>query len=250
MTRTSSGPRGWSPGQTSTRFADTKPTSFDAKTRTVDCVISMGSPVTRFYGTECLRITPEAVNLDRMKGGSMIPLLDSHQAGGINNALGRFQKIWFNRGALMGQIRFNETPNGEQAMGMVERGEIAGISAGYAVSDWEITDSDGRVIDPDVERIRWDEDGLVFTASSWSLHEASLVSVPADPLSSIRSLGTGLDRAAFTGTSNRTDDALVRMQARQRMSERQKAYDDRRTVTGSSDRPAGSSWRRASTVFP
>jgi hypothetical protein len=116
MTRIVSGPRGWSPGQTSTRFADTKPSSFDAKTRTVDCVISMGSPVQRFYGVECLRITPEAVNLDRMKGGSMIPLLDSHQAGGINNALGRFQKIWFNRGALMGQIRFNETANGELAM--------------------------------------------------------------------------------------------------------------------------------------
>jgi hypothetical protein len=248
MTRTSPGPRGWSPGKTETRFADTKPTSFDAKTRTVDCVISMGSPVQRFYGTEVLRISPEAVNLDRMEGGSMIPLLDSHQAGGINNALGRFQKIWFNRGALMGQIRFNETANGEQAMGMVGRGEIAGISAGYAVNEWEISDKDGRVIDPDVERIRWDEDGLKFTATLWDLHEGSLVSVPADQHSSIRSFGTGLDRAAFVGTINRANDALARMQCRQRMHERSAAYHDRRAT----DRPAASAWRhaKASRIFP
>jgi hypothetical protein len=50
----------------------------------------MGSPVARFYGTEVLSISPEAVNLDRMTGGSIIPLLDSHQIAGINNALGRF----------------------------------------------------------------------------------------------------------------------------------------------------------------
>src|ERR1017187_5866310 len=191
------GPKGWAVGQISTRFADSKPTSFDAKTRTVDCVISMGSPVQRFYGIECLRITPESVNLDRMTGGSMIPLLDSHQAGGIANALGRFTKTWITRGALWGTIAFNETPNGELAMGMVQRGEIAGISAGYAVREWEITDESGRVIDPDVDRIRWDDDTMTYTATRWELHEASLVSVPADPKSSIRSLGSGVDHAAL-----------------------------------------------------
>jgi phage head maturation protease len=221
-------------GRTETRFADSKPTSFDAKTRTVDCVISMGSPVTRFYGTECLRVTPEAVDLSRMEGGSMIPLLDSHQAGGINNALGRFTKTWITRGALMGTARFNETPNGELAMGMVARGEIAGISAGYAVNEWEITDENGRVIDPEVERIRWDEDGLIFTASSWSLHEASLVTVPADPKSSIRSFGTGRDRATFIGTSNHAE-IRARMNARQVIHLRQSMYDRQARVIGNSD---------------
>jgi hypothetical protein len=220
MSTTVSGPRGWSPGKTETRFADTKPTSFDRKSRTVDCVISMGSPVQRFYGTEVLRISPAAVNLERMLGGSMIPLLNSHQAGDIDKALGRFQKTWFERKALMGTIRFNETPNGELTMGIVERGEIAGISAGYTVSEWEITDSDGRVIDPDVERVRWDEDGLTFTATRWSLHEGSLVTVPADMHSSIRSMGSGRDRA-FAGISHNTVvDIRARMNARMRMATR------------------------------
>jgi HK97 family phage prohead protease len=233
MTRTGLPPT----GRTETRFADVAPSSFDAKARTVDCVISMGSPVQRFYGTEVLRISPEAVNLDRMKGGSMIPLLDSHQAGGINNALGRFQKTRFDRKALMGTVRFNETPNGTLAMGMVERGEIAGISAGYAVREWLIQDADNNVIDPEVDRIRWDEDGLTFTAVKWDLHEASLVSVPADPKSSIRSMmGSGLDRA-FVGSKATGDlvDVLARMNARNRMATRQRMLTAAQAMIGRDD---------------
>jgi Caudovirus prohead serine protease len=227
---TTSGPRGWSPGKTETRFADSKPSSFDAATRTVDCCISMGSPVKRFYGTEVLRVTPAAVDLSRMESGSMIPLLDSHQGAGINNALGRFQKTWFKRGGLMGQIKFNDTPNGNLAMGMVERGEIVGISAGYCVDEWEISDEDGRVIDPDVERIRWDETGLTFTAVRWSLHEASLVTVPADQLSGIRSLGSGLDRASAAFGGYRFSDTRQRMLSRHLIATRQRMHDAQQAV--------------------
>jgi hypothetical protein len=82
----------------------------------------MGSPVKRFYGTEVLRIDEKSVMLNRMQNGSMIPLLDSHNQGGIHNALGRFKETWIKRGALMGKIVFNQTPNGELAEGMVARG--------------------------------------------------------------------------------------------------------------------------------
>jgi hypothetical protein len=99
---------------------------------------------------------------------------------------------------------------------MVARSEIAGISAGYCVNEWEISDEDGRVIDPDVERIRWDEDGLTFTATRWSLHEASLVTVPANQHSGIRSTGSGYDRA-FVPHLDRLADVHARMWARQRM---------------------------------
>jgi phage head maturation protease len=246
MTRTGPPPT----GKSETRFADSKPSSYDAKNRTVDCIISMGSPVARFYGIEVLRISPEAVDLSRMQNGSMIPVLDSHQAGSIGNALGKITKTWFDRGALWGQIRFNETPIGKLAEGMTARGEISGISAGYCVRDWQITDSEGRVIDPDVDRIRWDDDGMTFTATKWELHECSICTIPADPLSGIRSLGSNADRA-FTGISN-ANDVLAWMQCRQRMLERQTAYHDRRAVIGNTDQPAASAWRRgtASKVFP
>jgi hypothetical protein len=207
-----SGPRGWHRDQTITRasLVAPSPSSYDAETHTVDCVISMGSPVVRFYGTEVLRISPEAVGLDRMKNGSIIPLLDSHQSGGIASALGRFSETWFKRGALMGKIIFNQTPNGELAEGMVARGEIAGISAGYCVREWQITDDAGKVLNPETSQIRWD-DNLTFTATRWDLHEGSLVAIPADHLSGIRSIGSG---------GNTLADVRARMQARQAISDR------------------------------
>jgi hypothetical protein len=218
---TVSGPRGWNAATVSHRFADASPSSYNSETHTVDCVISMGSPVVRFYGTEVLRISPEAVGLDRMSNGSIIPLLDSHQAGGINNALGRFTNTWFKRGGLMGTIAFNQTPNGKLAEGMVASGEIAGISAGYCVRSWQITDQDNNVIDPEVTSVRWDDD-LTFTATKWDLHEASLVSVPADHLSGIRSLGGG-DRAFIGG--GHVGAARQRMETRERMHVRQAMHD-------------------------
>jgi hypothetical protein len=214
------GPRGWTRDQITTRFSNTapSPSSYDKMNHTVDCVISVGSPVVRFYGVEKLRISPEAVDLERMKNGSMIPLLDSHQNAGIVNALGRFQNIWINGGKLMGKILFNQTLNGQLAEGMVERGEIAGISAGYQVREWEITDADGSVIDPESQQVRW-EDGLTFTATRWSLHEGSLVSVPADHLSGIRSLRSGA-KVSVPISAGELANVRARMQARQRMIDR------------------------------
>ena len=212
------GPPNWSPGITNRRFADAMPVSFNRAERTVDCCISMGSPVVRFYGTETLRISPEAVDLSRMKSG-IIPLLDSHQQGGIFNALGRIQSTSFNRGALMGKLVFNKTEPGEIAMGMFERGEIKGISAGYTVNEGEIRDAKGRAVEPD--QVSFDDD-LTYEATRWSLLEASLVAVPADAASGIRSFGSGVDRVSpFVSNSDGriVSGVVARMSARQRMYE-------------------------------
>lgn len=179
-------------GVIDTRFADIAPSSYDKKSHTFDAVISMGSAVKRFYGTEVLRISPEAVDLTRMQSGG-IPLLDHHQQSGLDSILGRTTETWFKRGALMGRFKFAQTDQGQKAEGMVARGEIAGISAGYRVEEWTITDADGEVLDPDQDRMRWDED-LTFTATRWQLFEASLVGVPADGTAMVRSLGSGRDR--------------------------------------------------------
>jgi hypothetical protein len=238
------GPKGWHAGLVEKRFADTRPSSYDKTSRTVDAVISMGSPVVRFYGTEVLRVTPEAVDLSRMRGGSMIPLLDSHQAIGIGNSLGRVQQTWFTKGALMGRLSFNATPEGRKAEGMVARGEIAGISAGYSVNSWEITDKKGNMID--ASAVRFDD----VTATRWSLHECSLVTCPADSSAGVRSFGSGLDRAAFIGANNSASDALARALSRQRMQERQSAHNDRRAMADTSDQHENWQRGRASSVFP
>jgi hypothetical protein len=213
---TQTGPRGWHAGLIETRFTSTAQLSYDAESRTVDAVISRGSPVTRFYGTEILRISPDAVIIDRLISGG-IPLLDSHNQGGIGNSLGRVQRVWFSGGALMGKLAFNGTTEGRKAEGMVKRGEISGISAGYRVDEWEVSDGDGNVIDPETSQWRWDEsDRLTYTATRWELLEASLVLVPADASASIRSLGG--DRSDLT-------DIRGRMLSRQRMATRQSMHD-------------------------
>jgi phage head maturation protease len=195
------------------RLADTDavssgPLTYDKKAHTVEAVISKGSPVARLYGTEVLRISPDAIDLSRLGEGG-IPLLDHHSQAGIDQILGRVTYAWIERGALMGRIKFNQTEQGKKAEGMVARGELTGVSAGYRVDTWEIADADGNVLDPDKDRVRWDDD-LTFTATRWQLFEASLVGVPADAVASVRSLA-GKDKLS---------DIIARVGARHRMAMR------------------------------
>jgi Caudovirus prohead serine protease len=204
------GPKGWNSNSIERRFvgAAPSPSSYDAATRTCDCVISTGAPVVRFYGVEKLRIDSQSVDLDRVKRG-VAPLLDSHMSGGIASSLGRISDAWIVSSKLMGRLAFHATESGRNAEAMVSRGEITGISAGYQVREWEISDEDGNIIDPD--RASY-EDNLTFLATRWALLECSLVSVPADSLASIRSLSA--DAPDFIR------DARARMMTRQRMVER------------------------------
>jgi phage head maturation protease len=180
------------------------PHSYDAKAHTVEAVISTGASVARTYGTEVLRISSRAVDLSRLHDGAGIPLLDHHKQDGINSVLGRLTSAWFDRDNLIGQFKFNQTEQGKKAEGMVARSEIAGISAGYRVDEWEITDSEGDVVHE--RNVRWDDD-LTFTAIRWQLFEASLVGVPADSASMVRSFGG----------HNRVIDIKARMAPRARM---------------------------------
>jgi hypothetical protein len=120
-------------------------------------------------------VSPQAVDLSRMEQGG-IPFLDHHQQGGIDQILGRITDAWIERSVLMGRIKFNQTEQGKKAEGMIARGEVAGVSAGYRVEKWEITDTDGDVVDE--RNVHWNDE-LTFTATRWQLFEASL-GVPAD----------------------------------------------------------------------
>ena len=52
---------------TGTRLLET-PTSYDAASRTVNAILSVGSPVERPYGVEILKISPSAIDLARVYG--------------------------------------------------------------------------------------------------------------------------------------------------------------------------------------
>jgi hypothetical protein len=197
------------PGQIETRFAKGQPKSYDKDSRSVEAILSLGAPVRRFYGTETLRITRDAVNLERLNGAG-IPLLDSHQVQGIENAVGRVEDVWIEPGKkLVGLLTFNKTRIGRIAEGMVSRNEIAGISCGYRVDEWKIFDEDGDEVDPD----RAYGDDLTFEAVKWELCEASLVSVGADAGAAVRSM------MGSASMSQLIRNTRARMRMRQRMAE-------------------------------
>jgi phage head maturation protease len=237
--------------------------SFDAETRSAEVILSTGSEVRRFYGRERLKISEPAVDLGRVRRGQ-VALLDSHNQSSVLQALGRVSTARVAGGSLLGKITFNETPEGEKAMGMTSRGEISGISLGYVVHDWEVSDDGGNIIDPDKDRVRFDDD-LIFTAVKWEIHEASIVLCPADPSARIRSIDgnrsyrdmpvpvsdeikirlTALERRAMGGGMSASGppdfiaatrarmqarrgmlDVRARMRARQRMIERMSRLND------------------------
>jgi phage head maturation protease len=199
------------PPATQTRFASTEIKSYDAKTHSVEAVLSVGAPVKREYGTEVLTISPSAVDLSRAKTG-LVPIIDSHQIAGINNVLGRVTDVWFEKGKLVGMLTFDSSDAGRNAEGLVSRGIIRGVSIGYSVSSWSITDPDGNVVDPDRERLMWDEE-YTFTATRFALLECSLVSVPADPSAMTRSASTRI-------MDPHVRTILARMHARQNIASR------------------------------
>ncbi|MCJ2054001.1 HK97 family phage prohead protease [Methylobacterium sp. J-070] len=166
------------------RFLEVAPASYDANEHTIELILSEGSDVVRWYGTERLSTDEAAVCVDRL-ASSGIPFLDSHNSWGLGSVLGRIVDVWFAEGRILGRAKFAATEAGKNAEGMVARGEIKGISIGYRVDAWEITDAAGTVIDPEKQILDVD-DGLTFTATRWELLEASLVSVPADPAAMVR----------------------------------------------------------------
>jgi phage head maturation protease len=202
------------------RVQTLSPSTYDDENRTVDAVLSRGSPVARFYGTEKLAITREAVDLSRMKASGIF-VLDSHVQTSINASLGRLVRVWIENDsvgpALMGTIKFNATSEGRKAEGMVSRGEIGSVSIGYQVQaeDWEIRDRKGKLVDPNSNR--WNEDDLTFTAKKWMLAEASLVSVGADSAAGFRAAAALRADRAFKTLHPEARLAVARMQARHRI---------------------------------
>jgi HK97 family phage prohead protease len=202
----------------STRLIDLRPSSFDDDAGTVQAVLSKGSPVARIYGTESLRISKDAIDLSRMQS-SGIPVLDSHKIDSIGAALGRLQLAWVADGALHGVLKFNQTEAGVRAAGMVKRGELGGISIGYRTTLWEVRDSKGRVIDPDTAA--WGSENSTFVAKEWELLEVSLCSVPAESSAHVRHQDDLHDRIYLPTLPGRLNDIRVRMEIRQRLTERQ-----------------------------
>lgn len=155
-----------------TRRADLAPASADRDARTVEVIWSTGAPVRRrdMAGpyVERLSLTPEAVDLSRLQGASV---LDAHRQSAVRDVLGSVQSASVDGQRGTALIRFSSRPEVEPLWQDVLSGILRHVSVGYSVEEWAETTENGA---------------RVLTAVRWTPHEISLVPTPADPGARIR----------------------------------------------------------------
>lgn len=132
-------------------------------------------PVQRYYGDEILSHERGAVDLRRLEDGA--PLLFNHDP---NKVIGVVERAWLDEQAkrAYATVRFSRNSFAQEVMADVQDGVLRNVSVGYQISNME-------------------ERGDSFVATSWSPHEVSVVSIPADP-----SVGVGRALALPTSTQS------------------------------------------------
>lgn len=143
--------------------------SIDAEARTVELSFSSDTPYRRFdwwenrYYEEILSHEPEAVDLERLTQiGVVLVNHDSRQL-----PVGAVEKAWIDGRKGRALVRFDDDDESESVFQKVRKGIMRGVSVGYVVNEWQITQpTDGRL--------------AVEVATKWEPLEISIVSVPAD----------------------------------------------------------------------
>jgi HK97 family phage prohead protease/HK97 family phage major capsid protein len=156
-----------------TRRATFAPESYNSETRTIEAVISTGADVERrdARGAFIERLDTGAIDLASLEG---VVVLDGHRQTGSENVVGTVISARRDGVAIVATIRLSAAEDVRSTVTKVEEGILRGVSVGYAVSRWsETTDPISK------SRIR--------TATAWTIREVSLVGIPADPQSKIRS---------------------------------------------------------------
>lgn len=147
-----------------------------------DIVLSAGSPVTRYDTRGAFE---EVLDVAGATWPASIPLMDAHRRESIEDQLGVVENIRREGAEIIGTARLSKNSARAQRVAADLRDGITySGSIGYAVADdaWAETRPDGK---------------RTKTATRFAIHELSLVSIPADPASKIRSttLPTQLSRA-------------------------------------------------------
>jgi len=153
--------------------------------RTFEFPFSSEYPVTRYFGTEILSHDSKAPNFMRLNDGA--PFLFNHNP---DKVLGVVERAYLDdsKKRAYAKIRFSRSEFAKQYLDDVKDGILRGISFGYSIDEVE-------------QR----EEGVL--ATSWTPHELSLVSIPADPTIGIgRSL---LSEEAAAPESSQPADTII-----------------------------------------
>ena len=148
------------------------PSTYDATAHEVDLTLATGAAVQRRWLIEELDMSPEAIDLGRA-ALNQLRLLFNHNT---DDPIGSLFNVRLENGILVARARFADTPRAREIEVQVASGDLAGVSIGYQVRTWTMTQYDAEA---DVETWR---------ATAWELLEGSIVPVPADPHAGVRSV--------------------------------------------------------------
>lgn len=130
----------------------------NAAARTVEATLSSETPYFREgFGNEILMHSPECVDLAR----APLPLLISHNHEAL--PVGVVENLRLAGRKLRGTLRFSTSARASEIWEDVKSGVARNISIGYNINDY--------ILEPE---------GDIVRVTSWTPHEASVVSVPAD----------------------------------------------------------------------
>ena len=127
--------------------------------RSFEFPFSSEYPVQRYFGSEVLSHDEGAPDFMRLNDGA--PFLFNHNP---DKVLGVVERAWHDKEKkrAYAKVRFSRSNYAKQYLDDVKDGILRGISFGYSIN--EVEEREGGVL-----------------ATSWTPHELSLVSIPADP---------------------------------------------------------------------
>ena len=130
----------------------------NVKSRTFEFPFSSEYPVKRYFGNEVLSHENGAADLSRLNDGGAV--LFNHN---MDKPIGVVESAYIGEDKRgYAKIRFSRSKFASEILDDVKDGILRGISFGYSINEMDET-SDGML------------------ARSWSVHELSVVTVPADP---------------------------------------------------------------------
>ena len=161
--------------------------SADAPAATFELVFSTGAPVTRYdwangrYYQEVLDVSAKAIDLSRLERGA--PLLNTHSAYNLEDQIGVVDqpRVSGGQGTVQAQMSRRDSVRGI-VMDMEDR-VIRNVSVGYR--------RDAMAMAQDTKTGAW-----TYTVTRWTPMEVSLVPIPADMDSQVRSDGGKLKDAS------------------------------------------------------
>lgn len=134
----------------------------DEAARTVELAFSSEAPVERWWGTEILDHSPKSVDLKRLKRGG--PLLMDHDR---RDHVGVIESVRIDADRVgRAVVRFGKGARASEVFQDVIDGIRTNVSVGYSIDEVILeSEKDGQ---------------STYRIKSWTPHEVSLVSIPAD----------------------------------------------------------------------